>query len=91
MSRSVKKTVRLKWKTKKLINLINYKGYEGYFIFDTRVRIFYGQSYDTKPFISFQGKNFNEVEKAFHSCIDECISKQNLNRISNKNEKDSPN
>lgn len=53
--------------------MMKYKGYYGYVSFDDEAKIFHGEIVNTRSVITFQGKNVEELEKAFRDSIDDYL------------------
>jgi predicted HicB family RNase H-like nuclease len=53
--------------------MLKYKGYTGRAEYDDEARIFQGEVLDVRDVITFQGKNVEELEKAFRESIDDYL------------------
>src|SRR4030042_3586677 len=53
--------------------MLKYKGYTGHVEYDDEARIFHGEVLDLKDVITFQGKNVEELERAFRQSIDDYL------------------
>jgi predicted HicB family RNase H-like nuclease len=53
--------------------MLKYKGYAGHVEYDDEARIFHGEVLDLRDVITFQGKNVEELEKAFRESIDDYL------------------
>ena len=53
--------------------MLKYKGYTGHVEYDDEARIFHGEVLDLRDIITFQGKNVEELEKAFRESIDDYL------------------
>ncbi len=53
--------------------MLKYKGYTGHVEYDDEARIFHGEVLDLRDVITFQGKNVEELEKAFRQSIDDYL------------------
>lgn len=53
--------------------MMKYKGYFGEVTFDDEVKIFHGTVIGLKDVITFQGKNVDEIMKAFKDSIDDYL------------------
>lgn len=51
-------------------DMLKYKGYQAAVAYDQRDRIFIGEVFGLKDSLNFHGKSIDELEKAFHDCID---------------------
>lgn len=54
--------------------MIYYKKYFGKITHDDKAQIFHGEVIDLKDVITFQGKNVNELKKAFHDSINDYLA-----------------
>ena len=53
--------------------MMEYKNYIGNVEYDSDARIFHGEVINTKDVITFQGKNVDELERAFKESVDDYI------------------
>ena len=53
--------------------MLNYKGYIGHARFDDEDAIFHGEVINTKDVITFQGRNAQEIKKAFKDSVDDYL------------------
>jgi predicted HicB family RNase H-like nuclease len=53
--------------------MLKHKGYTGHVEYDDEARIFHGEVLDLRDVITFQGKNVEELEKAFRQSIDDYL------------------
>jgi predicted HicB family RNase H-like nuclease len=53
--------------------MLKYKGYTGHVEYDDEARIFHGEVLDLRDVITFQGKNVEQLEKAFRESIDDYL------------------
>lgn len=50
--------------------MLNYKGYNGWVVYDDEARIFHGEVVGLKTVITFQGTTVDEIEHEFKESID---------------------
>ena len=53
--------------------MLKYKGYTGHVEFDDEAGIFHGEVLDTRDVITFQGKQVEELRKAFRDSVDDYL------------------
>ena len=53
--------------------MLQYKGYAGHVEFDDETGIFHGEVLDLRDVITFQGKSFEEIERALRESIDDYL------------------
>jgi hypothetical protein len=51
-----------------------YKGYKGYYQFDSEFKIYYGEVVDIMDIITFQATYSEEMEKAFRDSVDDYLA-----------------
>jgi|GEM_PF-1726916 len=54
-------------------NMIEYKGYVGWFEFDEKSNLFLGKIANMQTLVTFQGKSVKEIKQAFQAAIDEYL------------------
>lgn len=54
-------------------NKMEYKGFTEYVTYDDEAKIFHGEVTGTNAVITFQGKTFDELEKAFKESVDDYL------------------
>ncbi|MBR4461046.1 MAG: type II toxin-antitoxin system HicB family antitoxin [Erysipelotrichaceae bacterium] len=55
-------------------NMMRYKGYRASISYDSEDRIFVGEVFGIKDFLNFHGRSIEELENAFHDCIENYLS-----------------
>lgn len=54
--------------------MMKYKGYAGHVEYDDEAKIFHGEVIGIRDFVTFQGTNVNEIEKAFKDSVDDYLA-----------------
>ena len=55
-------------------NLMEYKGYHGDAEYSAEDKCFIGKVVGIKDFIIYDGKSVDELEQAFHTCVDDYLA-----------------
>lgn len=53
--------------------MLTYKGYTGRVDFDPEAGVFHGQVLDLRDVVTFEGRNAEEVERAFRDSVDDYL------------------
>jgi len=50
-------------------NKLKYKGYIGYYLYSNKDKVFYGQLFNVKDLISFEGKTLHKLRRNFKRTV----------------------